>query len=137
MIDAPLPVCPTDYVLRDGSRYRFVLNTASWTVAEADCENDSIGLTHLAVLGTNELATVDAVSSASRTWVGLSDRVTDGVWLWVTGGTGPALGSGQSSCADLDAGDRFGGPQLQNDDCTTGRSYVCECDLTPANPATY
>lgn len=136
-IDAPPPMCPSNYEERAGSRYRYVSTTAPWAAAESDCENDSSGLTHLVVLGTGELPTVDAISSASRTWVGLSDLVTDGTWLWVTGATGPSLGTGSSSCAELDDGGTFGGPQLREDDCTTGRSYVCECDLTPANPATF
>lgn len=136
-IDAPAPMCPGNYVPSNGSHYRYVSNTVTWPSAETDCENDSSGLTHLAIVSSGELATIDAISSATRTWVGLTDRITDGIWLWVTGAAGPSLGTGSDSCGQLDEGISFGGPALRNDDCASGRSYVCECDLTPANPTTY
>jgi hypothetical protein len=81
------PTCPAEYGEAGGSRYRFVSTASAWLAAEADREDDGFG-THLAVIAdVAELAQVDALSSASNTWVGLSNLST--VWRWVDGTTGP------------------------------------------------
>lgn len=118
-----------------GGYYRPAAGTASWTNAEADCANDVVGATHLIVLST----TAEATYMASQLgWVGLSDRVTEGTFVTVTGVTGdvrpwasgqPDNGGGNEDCAQMKAGGL-----LDDDQCGNAHKYVCECDGKPATP---
>ena len=59
-IDAP-PPCPGDYV----GGYRLIPTAQSWRAAEADCEDDTTGLSHLVVIdNAGELAAVNAALAA-------------------------------------------------------------------------
>ena len=88
----------------------------------------------------SENATVDAISAASRTWIGYSDLIAANAWRWVTsepgfdggwdtGGGGPDEPDGTGDCAVMD---QNGGWRDQA--CTDSRDYVCECDGRSADP---
>jgi hypothetical protein len=139
---APPFVCPAGYVADpiSGTSYRLSALPASWRSAEADCENDDA---HLAIVSDqHEIAHVDAMAAGSPVWVGLSDSLDEGIFLWVDG---------------LDASFQpwhFGEPNdggLFGEDCVslaqggyndegciaTLHRYVCECDGLPADPASF
>lgn len=126
--------CPGNYAENvNGSAYRYVSVVAQWLTAEQDCEDDLAGHTHLVVLDqSNELATVDAISSATF-WYGSSNRINVDTWRWVTGPTAPDLGNNADRCA------RYS-PEYNNsndDECAANSwAYVCECDHVPAMPGT-
>lgn len=123
------PTCPADYMPLNGSLYRFVPDLSAWIAAELDCEDDGFG-THLVVDPTN--GDMDAISSASNTWVGLSNLST--AWRWVDGTSGPSLDSNVNRCGRyFDA--TGGGPKgMQESDCANTLPYVCECDLVEPDP---
>jgi hypothetical protein len=136
-VDAP--ACPATYTAATSStRYRFVESITTWLGAEQDCEDDGFG-THLMVIDeTAEEDLVDALSNASRTWIGASDRANEGTWRWVTGASSASLGS----TPNVDCGYYYlhptdGTPGPQEADCDTANAYLCECDLTPADPTAY
>lgn len=116
-----------------GGYYRPGAGTASWTNAELDCANDVAGATHLIVLST----TAEVSYMASQLgWIGLSDRITEGTFVTITGETGdqrpwasgqPDNGGGNENCAQMKTGG-----QLDDDQCGNAHKYVCECDGKPA-----
>mgnify|MGYP000473409229 CR=1 FL=1 len=69
-IDAP-PPCPVTYP----GGYRVITASQSWRAAEADCEDDTAGLSHLAVIDDAvELAAINAALTAAGApdvWVGV------------------------------------------------------------------
>jgi hypothetical protein len=136
-------ICPMNYLDLGvpGSKYRVVGANATWDEAEADCENDT-GTGHLIVLDSaQELAVIDPMVGGA-VWTGLQDRVTEGVFLAVTGGT-PSFRPFQSGepndggifpsedCVELD------GAQINDENCGDRQGYICECDALPPDRSTY
>ncbi len=116
------------------SLFRDVPTGASWTAAEADCENDVDGATHLIVLSSQAEVTLMA---AKRGWVGLFDNDTN-LFTSVTGepndlrpfaGGQPDNGNGNENCVQYK--DNNG---LDDDQCNNSHRYVCECDGLPRAP---
>jgi hypothetical protein len=147
-IDAPLPppidappdafACPPGYVASGGSLYRFVTTPKAWLDAETDCDDDGAG-THLAIAPTSaELATIDAMTTASTTWVGLSDR-TKMLWQWVDGSLGPVLDATNfGRCGSYyNAAGNNGSKHLQDEDCTRTKNFMCECDMIEPDPTAF
>jgi len=138
-IDAPLdaPSCPSTYVAMGTSSYRLVTTLATWAAAQADCADDGFG-THLVVAAdTDEVALVDTISMASRTWIGITDIRLADTWRWVTGAVGPVMPPGGNSPGDC--GQHYDvatdlPKRLQNRLCTQTAAYLCECDLVPPDP---
>ncbi len=130
--------CPGQYTPYGGSSYRFVTTPTDWLAAERACEADGPGA-HLVVPdAVSETMTIDAISSASRTWVGDSARKTSGTWLWVTGGAGLSLGNDATNrCARYFDGTGGGTAALEGQDCAGTAAYLCECDTMPVAPASY
>jgi len=133
--------CPSGYAPAavGTSMYRTVAGFSSWTSAEADCEDDGPG-THLVVIDdAAENAAVDDMLFGNL-WLGLSDRVTEGSFLAVTGGAAPFLAwaafqpddfLGQD-CVSMNENARY-----SDVDCGSLRGYVCECDGVAPDPASY
>ena len=90
--------------------------------------------------GTVEAALVDTISTASRTWIGITDITVPATWRWVTGAVGPVM---PDSLVPGDCGQRFdgtgavGSERLQNRDCSLAYAYLCECDLVPPDPTAF
>jgi hypothetical protein len=154
MIDAPLidaidapfddtaPVnCPASYASIGvaGSKYRANGNSFTWTQAQAMCVADG---THLVVFQDDaERAMVTALLPGDNQWVGVTDRITLGTWLAVTGATATYL-PWEPSEPDLTADERCVAAKpssfnYEDNDCLSGRRFVCECDGTPSNPSSY
>jgi hypothetical protein len=136
---APL-VCPGNYVALDtsASRYRSIDNSMTWLAAQQMCETDGH---HLAVLDTSgELALVAATLPAQNIWTGVTDRKVIGTFLRVTGGAATYLpwGTSEPDLAGLECtfvdGLTF---QLGDQDCSSGRRAVCECDGLTVDASTY
>lgn len=138
--DAPADAatCPTSYAAVPGqlSHYRIVPTPQTWSLAEADCEDDGVG-THLAVVDTMaEDAAVDALTGASI-WFGLTDRKVEGTPRWVTGATPTYTNyGGPGNTAAYDCSGIYQGKWAWGD-CTTLIRYVCECDGMAAQPTAY
>ena len=159
--DAPeLPLnvgCPMDYqvlssVTPSTSFYRLVNAFAvrtDFVTAARDCENDRIDLTnhtHLLVLSSDsERVAVDSFLQGSTPWIGLHDRATEGTFRPASmeapaypptagapwGMSQPATAVGNlEDCAFLQGT----GSNIFDDQCTTPRPYVCECDAFEAVP---
>ncbi len=163
-IDAPMldafvftpALCPPGYdqttAASAGSRYRVITGTASFATQHADCNNDSVGWTHLAAYDTQAEATaVGAMVSTGFFYVGVvqapnQTAVAAGWRLF----TGPALTTAWSQ------GGSFAQPEDDEDyvedgeeslvvSNTSGQLYdvsgtsayraVCECDGKPIDPA--
>jgi hypothetical protein len=128
--------CPSFYALTDGvngSLYRLVTASATWTAAEADCEGDEVvgttQPTHLIVLDDSLEASFAWALTSSDQWFGSTDRVTEGNFLPVTDQqavyTGPATGNNATkNCLFI----HNAGGQTNADSCTNGHPYLCECD---------
>ena len=139
LTDGAAVACPALYSFAIGSsRYR-VGGQTTWTAAEASCESDGTGI-HLAVIDSaSEMTTLAALTGNTRTWVGISDRKTDNVFLRVTGGVAPFLpwrsgdpSQAGSACAAWDPPSQY-----RDEVCDQGRQFVCECDGIPADPSAY
>lgn len=119
----------------NGGYYRLPSNSTNWVNAEADCANDVVGATHLVVLST---AVEVQIAATEPGWVGLSDRITEGTFVnvtnepndqrpWASGQ--PDDGSGNEDCARI-----LSNGQLDDDQCSNSRFYVCECDGRAPTP---
>jgi len=133
--------CPNLYTRIDGGCYRFVINPTvelAWIDAEAACEADAAGA-HLMIADTDAeiAAAVTMFGTASDAWIGLSDRVTEGTYLTVTGAApylvwAAAEPDGNGDCVQLFLGGRLG-----DRDCLATNDYVCEYDGRPVVPSAF
>lgn len=127
----PLGTGPSRYLVES-------IDQVTWVAAEQRCELDGA---HLVIL--DDEAERQAIVSAlpgTQQWAGLSERVTRGTSLTVTNVAppflpwGPAEPSGSiDDCVQIDATTMM----LDDQDCTSVRRYVCECDGVPGAPAAY
>lgn len=151
--------CPESYDLPiDGSpsRYRYVADGTTWTAAQAACAADSVGGTHLIVFDDDgerlglmaALATRGIVASV---WIGLTDRKTEDVFLWVTAQevgmpplSTPPWGAGQpddqngvQDCVRVVGAGSTGAGLFDDGECSSVFAYVCECDGYAPEPNNY
>jgi hypothetical protein len=145
-------LAPDGYELALAGRpscYRVDADPEWWIDAQADCVDDGTG-THLVVLDDlAENAFIHRIKSPGQNvWIGVSDRVDEGVYRWVTAQgttilplpwhTGKGT-NGSEDCVELRDADA-----LWNDhDCFDAfnasykRRYVCEYDGVAAEPTNY
>jgi len=142
--------CPGGYTPLDGSCYRFHAGGATWTAAEADCEADGAGSHLITLIDVAEHYALHGLAgdaAVADTWIGYSDRISEGMFRWVSaGGLDPSLdqcyfgaGGPANSPADncvlqlatTQCGDWFVRP------CTDLHPYVCEHDGYPADPGSF
>jgi hypothetical protein len=134
----------------DGFDYKghcYTLHTTSanitWTAAKTACENLQAGA-HLVTFETAEEAEYvpGALKPQKRAWIGLSDRATEGTFMWVTGepvmvtnwrNLEPSNGgsTGNEDCATTGLSTEL---WAWNDlDCGGGAAgtvtYICEADM--------
>jgi len=140
---APAVACPAGYtrVAAAGrSAYR-AAGAGRWRAAEADCENDGPGA-HLAVIDdTTEALVARILAGGEDVWVGVSDRVDDGVYRTVLGelatflpwAAGEPNDLGQEDCVELDGLDRT----YNDSNCQLAKPYICECDGRAADRSAF
>lgn len=150
-LDAGPNACPPAYtttITATSTRYRLVTTPATWTTAAANCADDLAGApfqTHLAVLtSSTELSQVNATNLNAAVWIGLTDRITDGAFQWVTAepttfppatgtpwNTGEPNQAAEHDCVEMKLADLSALP------CTELRPYFCECDAFANDPGRY
>jgi hypothetical protein len=135
--DTAPPPCPAGYSRsRSGSIscYRFVTTPPlDWQNAERDCESDGA---HLIVV--NDSAEDDFVPDYH--WIGYSETVSEGTFLWVTGAGASSyeVWGGSDPDRSADAWCVVQRPDDWHDDnCFETKSYVCEYDGEPADSTTW
>ncbi len=139
--DGFLAPCPASYqtVGATTSRYRAVDDSISWDQAQAACAADG---QHLAIFETqNERDLITALLPARDLWVGVTDRVTLGTWLTVTGVPATYLpwAAGEPDVVTTERCVETESPAYNYIDqlCSQGRRYVCECDGVASDPSAY
>jgi hypothetical protein len=109
--------------------YKTETTAANWTSALAACAAHVPGASHLIVLSKVEEVTY---MPTTISWVGLSDRTTEGAFVTVTGEIGdqrpwaPGEPNGTGDCIIKEGG------QLYDRQCGDSNDYVCECDGRPS-----
>ena len=140
--DDTAPVnCPASYqsIGVPGSKYRGVDNSVTWAQAQAACVADG---THLLIINDlNERSVVPALLPTRDLWIGVTDLVALGAWRTVTGDAATYL-PWDNSEPDNAADERCVETEYPlfnyiDQDCTSGRRFVCECDGRAADPASY
>jgi hypothetical protein len=126
------------------SKYYYENKNVEWNAAEADCEARGA---HLVVVGGEaERIAIGNAPGTGTFWIGLTDRATEGTYLWVTdedtgtypGTTMPPWDIGQpvaGTSANVTLQQSSGYWQVTGG--TIQREYLCECDGYVANPANY
>ena len=136
--------CPASYTATVPgltSRYRPVGQLTPWLAAQNDCADDGAG-THLVVIGSNaERLGVQALIDDDA-WIGLSDRVTEGSFRWVTGAALSYTAWGIGQPGDTDGSQDCAYQKHKTQDwhdhaCEELLLYLCECDGVASDPATY
>ncbi|MGH0117845.1 UNVERIFIED_CONTAM: hypothetical protein FKN15_003876 [Acipenser sinensis] len=79
--------CPEKWVQFNGKCYCFSTDTMDWNSSRDNCT--SMG-GHLVIIESEAeerflFDTAKAQTAGNRYWIGLTDAVTEGVWLWVDG----------------------------------------------------
>jgi hypothetical protein len=132
-VDAP-SACPPAYAPSGFvTCYRTELVGAAWRSAEADCENDGA---HLVVVGSQ----AEDLALPDQYWIGYSETVVQGTFLWVTGPGASTYTNWASLEPDLLAGAYCTTTRPDNwhdDNCGEAKPYICEHDGIPADPTSW
>ncbi len=157
IIGADATACPADYTPSaiTGTSYHFVASTILWSPAEAACETEG---THLVVItGAEERAEVlriagkSPVGTIDKIWMGLTDRKSEGIWIFVTGAPASELQlnwnngepNGSADCTAFYRANELAPDQAgRYDDAACGdlfriAGYMCECDGAAADTSAY
>lgn len=141
-IDAPPPACPGSYnIVTSSGRYSFRPVAMQHGVAQADCNDDASGRTHLATFEDagafdSDVATINPGNSAIP-FIGASCGAIDcsdpANWMWNTGTRVDETLWEDSEPAGLaetiGAAVRNGGTwKIQSMSPLETRPYICECD---------
>jgi hypothetical protein len=148
----PLALCPANYdlVSPSGRRYRRNTDELDWIDAVVVCAADTPGnaavYTHLAVFATEEERAEFHQLLPTTLWLGITERVTAGTWIWITdepAGNYPPITSppwtqgepdGDGECGAIDEN---GGFEDRPCDGTGDIPSLCECDTYPEDPTRY
>jgi hypothetical protein len=138
MSDTPQPSCPATYTTLPNAGthvYKLTVNAATWSTQRARCMDDGA---YLAVPGdAAELQAITTAAAAARTWVGITDQVTEGTYVTVQGTTATFLpwdtangepdnpgGMGGEDCVSA----LMASQKLATDRCSLTFPAVCECE---------
>lgn len=133
--------CPATYMLvadaTPGHRYRRVNDKRTWLEHASDCGDDSsTARVYLAVPNTaTELEYIGQAMGNNKVWVGISDRVTEGVFVEATPeaavatflpwkqGAPDTNGNNDKDCVLAESES-----ELVDDSCDADYFAVCECE---------
>jgi hypothetical protein len=135
-IDTPPAGCPSTYTTLPNAGthvYKLTPNAAQWATQRDRCAGDGA---YLAIPDNQaELVAITTAGAAARTWVGISDTMTEGTYQTVKGATASYL-PWNSAAGEPD--DTMGGqdcvsalmanPFIQTDKCGDTLPAVCECE---------
>ncbi|XP_035693523.1 C-type lectin domain family 10 member A-like isoform X2 [Branchiostoma floridae] len=126
--------CPVGYQRFQRTCYRFSTDQKPYSEARAICHGDG---GHLATVKNNEthdfLTNHVRATTRDHTWIGLSDQVTEGLWVWDDGtslvgdgiwGTGEPNGSTGENCAQIYPGHH--NYRWNDSTCPSSYYYICE-----------
>lgn len=127
--------CPAGYLEQiSGSCHRFVSDAERWGDAEALCERDGA---HLIIPDS----VAEAVLLRGPTWIGISDRKVNGVFITVTGLTPTFLywEQGEPAGEKMNCAHASGSVSSRwvSGPCDFPFPYVCEYDGVTADPTSY
>jgi hypothetical protein len=132
--------CPGTYTTIAGqtSKYRAINNSMVWLTSEQLCEADG---THLVIIDdAAELTGVTGLLAGQNIWTGVTDRIAVGTFRKVTGPNASYLpwdtsepDATAAECLFIDSVTL----KFADQDCTSGRRAVCECDGAAVDPASY
>ncbi len=130
--DTPVALCPASYTIAgdDGTRFRIDPMRSTWDVAEAACEADAADGHLVTFHELEETTRVAAAAGNGAFWVGVSDRITEGTFLFVTGTAATYLPwqAGAPTAGGPDCVSWTPTAQTYLDeDCTLVRPHVCVC----------
>jgi hypothetical protein len=133
--------CPGYEPLTDlPGTYRIGTMREAWLAAEQACEQDGA---HLAVVGSdteNGVLWAKISPTWGTFWIGVTDRVAEGMYVNVTGGApsytnwvGPVPSNVSEDCVSMGTG----GAAWEDQDCGAAFAWVCECDGAAVASGTY
>jgi hypothetical protein len=131
MIDAGPGDCPGDYVTVGSQShvYKVLGGTESWTNRQVTCANAGA---YLAIpADSTELSDVIGFAGGGPIWVGISDSVTETVFVDVRGGTTPYLPWASGQPDDNNPGEdcvKATGATYSDERCSQHNTAVCECE---------
>lgn len=134
-IDGPAAGCPGNYNEltggNPGHRYRKVPNNMAWVDQDNFCRNTS-ARAYLAVPDDAGELTALHTAAGGTFWVGVHDRIVEGRYDKVTGGTATFLpwAGGQPDNDPSNKGDCVAATAttFSDEDCDDSRPAVCECE---------
>uniref|UniRef100_A0A3B4EJZ9 C-type lectin domain-containing protein n=2 Tax=Pygocentrus nattereri TaxID=42514 RepID=A0A3B4EJZ9_PYGNA len=133
-----LIICPPQWSAF-GRCFKFFKTELMWTEAETECLKYGGNLASVRSLREHLLLQQlikQATGSFTRAWLGASDCVTEGTWLWSDGSkmsfqnwgpTQPSNYLGKENCLEINYGDTY---QWNDDACNVRKPFVCEA-LSP------
>ena len=143
--DAADASCPPMYTITiPGSSSRYRRGPAeTWDTANADCLDDGATggfFTHHVVLGSDVERNQIAQMAGGSAWIGRTDHVLDGTFVWNTDETGYELSFATGEPNDGTNGNCImmsGAGEGWDEPCDNARQYFCECDVWPDDPSNY
>jgi len=136
MIDTPPGGCPSTYATLPNAGahvYKGTTNAVQWATQRDRCAADNA---YLAVPdNVMELQAITTAAAAQRTWIGISDIMTEGTYRTVNGATATYL---PWDTANGEPDDTMGGqdcvsalmanPLIRTDKCGDTLPAICECE---------
>lgn len=142
--DAPTITCAASYTDDfGGSRYRVATGATKrgYDAAALGCTMDGGRLAVIESLAEHDHIASLVHNFSDWSWIGLTDRVTEGTRVWITGRPlmttdfqvfNPEVGDANADCYNLSP-QPIGSDSARwgNYDCAAAKGWICECDYTP------
>jgi hypothetical protein len=131
--------CPTGYAPLPGAgdhEYKLTANSQQWSTQRDRCAGDGANV-YLAIPDNEgELMAIATASAAARTWIGIHDQTTEGMFETVLGGAAtflPWAAGGEPTNENPPPGEDcvsalMNGTEIATDRCTITLPAVCECE---------
>ncbi|XP_023930080.1 perlucin-like [Lingula anatina] len=131
---ASVKVCPRDFIELFGSCYYYSTVQKTWHQAQEHCQSISANLVTITSKDENEIIWKHLPGSVKHWWIGASDRISEGTWVWVANNSRltytnwnkgePNNQGGSENCAELNK--ERGSPTWNDVPCSGTRQFVCE-----------